>query len=301
MSGTKTPLRKTTSLLFKNQSHFSMDQHHHLPRQQSTGFLGRRPSRRSPHATSELFPMSPEVPPVGDGIFHVTHPQHSITQTRLPDLFTCGACKEYGAGERFACTECDYQLHDFCALAPATLKRHPIHPLHNIVFITKPAKGGIMKSRCDICAQPTKGCVFKCHACTFQMHPCCAMLSTQINISVHPHTLRLLPGLSPSSDPTGFVCGECNRRRSGRVYHCTTCDYHLHAVCAKNMVNGLEANGIKGLDKPSMVATAARVASQVVIEFIGGLIEGIGEGVGQVIIQTATRGRCCNNRSTRRE
>ncbi|KAE8664083.1 Cysteine/Histidine-rich C1 domain family protein, putative isoform 2 [Hibiscus syriacus] len=158
-------------------------------------------------------------------------------------------------------------------------------------------KGGILKSRCDICAKPTKGCVFKCNACTFQMHPCCAMLSTQINISVHPHTLRLLPGLSPSSDPTGIACGECNRRRSGRVYHCTVCDYHLHAVCAKNMVNGLEANGIKGLDKPSRVATAARVASQVVIEFIGGLIEGIGEGVGQVIIQSATRGRCCTNRS----
>ncbi|KAE8664084.1 Cysteine/Histidine-rich C1 domain family protein, putative isoform 2 [Hibiscus syriacus] len=136
LSGTKSPLRKTTSLLSKNQSHPSMDQHHHLPRQQSTGFLGRRTSRRSPH-TAELFPTSPEVPPMEDGIFHLTHPQHPIMQTSLPDLFTCGACKEYGAGERFSCTKCDYQLHDFCALAPATLRRHPIHPLHNIVFITK--------------------------------------------------------------------------------------------------------------------------------------------------------------------
>ncbi|KAL4353190.1 hypothetical protein GQ457_06G025000 [Hibiscus cannabinus] len=236
---TKTPLKKTNSLLLKNQSHFSMEHPHHLPRQQSGVFLNRKASRGSPHA-AELFPSSPEVPPIGDGIFHVTHPEHPITQIRLPDLFTCGACKEYGAGERFTCTD-------------------------------------------------------------FQMHPCCAMLSTQINISVHPHTLRLLPGLSPSSDPTGIVCGECNRRRSGKVYQCTTCDYHLHAVCAKNMVNGLEANGIKGMDRPSKVATAAKLASQVVIEFIGGLIEGIGESVGQVLIQTATRGRCCNNRSTRTE
>lgn len=76
------------------------------------------------------------------------------------------------------------------------------------------------------------------------------------------------------------------------MYHCTVCNYHLHAVCAKNMVNGLQANGIKGADKPSMFGTAAKVASQVVIEFIGGLIEGLGEGVGQVLIQSAARGRC---------
>ncbi|MBA0700724.1 hypothetical protein Goari_022834, partial [Gossypium aridum] len=102
--------------------------------------------------------------------------------------------------------------------------------------------------------------------------------------------LRLLP--SPSTaDPSSFSCGECNRKRSGRVYHCTTCGYHLHAVCAKNMVNGLEANGIKGMGKPSKFGTAVRVASQVVIEFLGGLIEGLGEGVGQVLIQTAVRGR----------
>ncbi|OMO71551.1 C1-like protein [Corchorus olitorius] len=132
------------------------------------------------------------------------------------------------------------------------------------------------------------------------MHPCCAMLSTEMNISVHPHTLKLLPmpQYSSTSDP-GFACGECNKRRSGRVYHCTVCDYHLHAVCAKNMVNGLQANGIKAMDKPSMFGTAAKVATKVMIEFIGGLIEGLGEGVGQVLIQTAARGRCYTRSSAR--
>ncbi|KAL1134070.1 hypothetical protein V6Z11_A12G081700 [Gossypium hirsutum] len=155
-----------------------------------------------------------------------------------------------------------------------------------------------LKSRCDICAKPTKGYVFKYNACSFQMHPCCAMLSSEINFSVHPHMLRLLP--SPSTvDPSSFSCGECNRKRSGRVYHCTTCDYHLHAVCAKNMVNGLQANGIKGMDKPSMLGIAARLASQVVIEFIGGLIKGFGEGVGQVLVQTTVQERCYSNRSSR--
>ncbi|KAF2312027.1 hypothetical protein GH714_027793 [Hevea brasiliensis] len=97
------------------------------------------------------------------------------------------------------------------------------------------------------------------------------------------HTTKNPPAAMTMSFPNGepgFVCGECNRtKRSGRVYRCTVCEYHLHAVCAKNMVNGLQANGIKGVEKSSMLGTAARLASQVIIEFIGGLIEGLGEGV----------------------
>lgn len=154
-------------------------------------------------------------------------------------------------------------------------------------------KGGILKSKCDVCGKATKGYTFRCSACSYQMHPCCAMLSSEINISVHPHPLRILPSAIslPNGEP-GLLCGECNRaKRSGRVYRCTVCEYHLHAVCAKNMVNGLQANGIKGVEKPSMLGTAARLASQVIIEFIGGLIEGLGEGVGEAFIQSVARGR----------
>ena len=115
-----------------------------------------------------------------------------------------------------------------------------------------------------------------------------------MSISVHPHLLRILPAMSipKSNGELGFVCGECNRaKRSGRVFRCTVCEYHLHAVCAKNMVNGLQANGFKGVEKPSMLGTAVRLASQVIIEFIGGLIEGIGEGVGEAFVQSFARGR----------
>ncbi|GLT74038.1 hypothetical protein SLA2020_458590 [Shorea laevis] len=103
------------------------------------------------------------------------------------------------------------------------------------------------------------------------MHPRCAMLSTELDIPIHPHTLKILPMVQYSSngDP-GFQCGERKRKRSGRVYCCTICDYHLHAVYAKTMINGLQANGIKGVEKPGMLRTAAKVASKVVIGFIVG-------------------------------
>ena len=125
------------------------------------------------------------------------------------------------------------------------------------------------------------------------------MLSTQVSFPVHPHSLKLLPtiALSSGGDHPGFVCGECKRKKSGRVYRCTVCDYHLHAVCAKNMINGLEDNGIKVVpEKPSMLGAAARVASLVIVEFIGGLFEGIGESVGQVLVQDIGIGRCVSRR-----
>lgn len=150
-------------------------------------------------------------------------------------------------------------------------------------------KGGIVQSKCDVCSKPIKGFEFRCSACSFQMHPCCAMLRSEMNIStIHPHTLKLLPAAAAAASE-GVFCGECKRRRSGRMYHCSVCDYHLHAVCAKNMINGLHDNGIKGKEKPSVLGTAARLASHVVVEFIGGFFEGIGEGVGEVFVQNIPR------------
>lgn len=193
-------------------------------------------------------------------------------------------------------------------------------------------EAGISWPKCDVCGKSVKGFTFRCRACSFQMHPCCAMLSTEMTFpptppADHQHSLKLLPTGSQligsnsittatstsnnnnnNSNSTAMMvegggqqqlqqaalCGECKRKRSGgRIYRCTVCNYHLHAVCAKAMINGLRANGMAAPEKPtkSMLGTAARLASQVVIEFIGGLIEGFGEGVGQALVQNITRSR----------
>ncbi|XP_058220475.1 protein VACUOLELESS GAMETOPHYTES [Rhododendron vialii] len=260
-----------------------------------------QPTTNIPKKTFSFeFPTSPE-PSYQEEIVHISHQQHPLAKMTLPDLFTCTGCKEYGAGKRFACQQCDFQLHEFCALSPPSLNTHPLHGQHQLLFRSKSKSGGIGWPSCDVCGKATKGFTFRCSACSFQMHPCCAMLSTQVNFSIHPHSLKLLPAMTASSGESGFVCGECKRKRSGRVYGCTVCcDYHLHAVCAKDMINGLQANGIKGPVKPSMLGAAARVASLVIVEFIGGLIDGIGEGVGQAIVQNI-RGRCVGSNRRRRE
>ncbi|KAF3446953.1 hypothetical protein FNV43_RR12133 [Rhamnella rubrinervis] len=233
------------------------------------------------------FPTSAQLV-VGEDILHFSHPLHPLSQVDLPDPFTCSGCKEHGAGKRYTCQLCDFQLHHFCGLAPSALRGHPLHCQHQLVFYSKPVKGGIVPSKCDVCSKPIKGYAFRCSVCSFQMHPCCAMLSSEIkNSTIHPHTLKLLPAAAAVSD--GVLCGECKRRRSGRMYRCSVCDYHLHAVCAKNMINGLRDNGIKDKEKPSVLGSVVRLASQVVGEFIGGLFEGIGEGVGEVIVQNIPR------------
>ncbi|XP_004498200.1 protein VACUOLELESS GAMETOPHYTES [Cicer arietinum] len=241
------------------------------------------------------FPKSPQLI-FGEEIIHFSHPQHALSMVDLPDLFTCVGCKEYGSGKRFVCQQCDYQLHDFCALAPPALMAHPLHSQHAILFHSKPVKIGMTKSKCDVCGKPTKGYTFVCTACAFQMHPCCAMLNTQIDFPKHPHTLKLTSSSSSTTttnidnNSNNIVCNECKKRRSGKVYRCTVCDYNLHAFCAKSKVNGLQANGIRVLEKPSVLAAAAKVASQVVIEFIGGFVEGLGESMGEVLVQNIAKG-----------
>lgn len=83
------------------------------------------------------FPTSPQLI-FGEEIIHFSHPQHPLSLVNLPDLFTCDGCKEYGSGKRFVCQQCDYQLHDFCGLAPPALKAHPLHSQHSILFHSKP-------------------------------------------------------------------------------------------------------------------------------------------------------------------
>lgn len=252
------------------------------------------------------YPVSPDLDVQGEGITNSNHPvpQHRLIEVNRPNPFTCMGCKEYGAGTRFTCQQCNFELHNFCALAPPVLKAHPLHSQHQLVFYPKPAGKGLLRSKCDVCGKPRKGYMFQCGACSFELHPCCAMLSAKMKFPNHPHPLIMIPGnlvLSLSGDQaadTFTLCSECKRKRSGQVYRCTVCDYYLHAVCAKTFINGLHANGIKGLDKPSMLGVAAKIASQVVVGFVGGIFEGIGEGLGEALTQNFAKGKCNTTKPT---
>ncbi|XP_062199092.1 protein VACUOLELESS GAMETOPHYTES-like [Phragmites australis] len=228
--------------------------------------------------------------PEDDGeIVHFSHPEHRLARFDFPYLFMCMGCKEYGAGRRFMCQTCGFQLHEFCALAPPSLHDHPFHPKHqHLLFFVKP--GGFLRCKCDICGKSVKGFSFRCASCSFDMHPCCAAMTRRMELPVHEHPLLLAPALEGSE--TSFVCQVCRRtKRSGHVYQCLPCGYYLHAKCSKDMVNGLYVHGIVPPEKRNALATAAKVTVNALFEVIGGLIEGIGEGIGEAFVENIGRSR----------
>ncbi|KAJ1290224.1 hypothetical protein BS78_02G226600 [Paspalum vaginatum] len=263
----------------------------------------RKPSgRRLPSSSEEDVPETRERdddsrPEEGGGgeLVHFSHPEHRLSRFDFPYLFLCVGCKEYGAGKRFMCQACGFQLHEFCALAPPSLHDHPFHPKHrHLLFFAKPA-GGFLRCKCDICGKAVRGFSFRCASCGFDMHPCCAAMARRLELpAVHEHPLLLMPqdGGSAAAE-TSFVCQVCRRtKRSGQhVYQCLPCGYYLHARCAKDMVNGLYAHGIVPPEKRGALATAARVTVNALFGVIGGLIEGIGEGIGEAFVENIGRSR----------
>ncbi|RRT59961.1 hypothetical protein B296_00045385 [Ensete ventricosum] len=163
-----------------------------------------------------------------------------------------------------------------------------------ISFTTDHHEGGFLRSKCDICGKAAKGFGFRCTTCSFEMHPCCAAMRVVMNFPTHQHPLVLSPSAAVATGDPSTVCSVCQRNRSGRVYRCAAaCGYCLHAVCAKDIVNGLYVHGLRSPDKPNnMLGTAAKLATQALVGIIGGLVEGIGEGIGSVLMDSIGRGSC---------
>ncbi|RCV12292.1 hypothetical protein SETIT_2G257200v2 [Setaria italica] len=254
----------------------------------------RRLSGRVPSSEHVPDPETSEPEAEDDGeIVHFSHPEHRLARFDFPYLFMCMGCKEYGAGKRFMCQTCGFQLHEFCALAPPLLHDHPFHPKHpHLLFFAKPA-GGFLRCKCDICGKAVKGFSFRCASCGFDMHPCCAAMSARMELpAAHEHPLVLAPAAG-GGEETSFVCQVCRRARRGHhlVYQCLPCGYCLHARCAKDMVNGLYAHGIVPPERRSALAAAARVTVNALFGVIGGLIEGIGEGIGEAFVENIGRSR----------
>ncbi|VAI19112.1 unnamed protein product [Triticum turgidum subsp. durum] len=253
--------------------------------------------------TGQSQPQQHEPEHGGDGgdgeMVHFSHPEHRLARFDFPYLFLCMGCKEYGAGKRFMCQICGFQLHEFCALAPPSLHDHPFHPKHqHLLFFEKPgngdepSSGGFLRCKCDICGKPVKGFSYRCACCSFDVHPCCAAMTRRMELPAHAHPLLLAPDSGAGAGvATSFVCQVCRRRRSGRVYQCMPCGYYLHAKCAKDMVNGLYEHGVVPPEKSNPLVAVAKVTINALFSVIGGLIEGIGEGIGEGFVENIGRSR----------
>ena len=128
------PIKKSRTFQLTKSPSMDDNIQYNLPARTATSNIAAAP-KKSP--VVEFPTTSPQLT-FGEEMLHFGHPRHPLSLVKLPNLFTCAGCKEYGSGKRFVCQQCDFQLHDFCAAAPPTLKAHPLHYQHHLILFSKP-------------------------------------------------------------------------------------------------------------------------------------------------------------------
>ncbi|KAG0580073.1 hypothetical protein KC19_4G144900 [Ceratodon purpureus] len=87
---------------------------------------------------------------------------------------------------------------------------------------------------CDLCCHQGNAAVYHCTSCgSFDLHPSCANITSEVVSFTHPHQLSLQPPYSRDN----ALCDGCLHDTDGTqwVYRCSTsgCDFDIHARCAK--------------------------------------------------------------------
>lgn len=86
---------------------------------------------------------------------------------------------------------------------------------------------------CSACKLQSSGSwMYTCKTCVnFTLHVSCTQIPQLITHPSHPsHTLSLLP--TPIYPGGVFSCDGCGYRGHGFSYHCNSCDFDLHMLCA---------------------------------------------------------------------
>ncbi|CDO98652.1 unnamed protein product [Coffea canephora] len=85
--------------------------------------------------------------------------------------------------------------------------------------------------RCSACQLTSTENMYICRPCNFSLHLSCAQFPRVFNHPAHKnHVLTLLPVAAYAGGI--FNCDACNRRGNGFSYHCGSCEYDLHVLCA---------------------------------------------------------------------
>ncbi|KAM7479602.1 hypothetical protein LguiA_027815 [Lonicera macranthoides] len=107
---------------------------------------------------------------------------------------------------------------------------HFSHP-HLLELTNSPSPQPLNPPPCSACKLPQSGYMYTCTPCNFTLHLSCTQFPHLITHPSHPlHPLSLLP--TPTYPGGIFNCDACNRRGNGFSYHCPTCDFDLHVLCA---------------------------------------------------------------------
>ncbi|XP_010507601.1 PREDICTED: uncharacterized protein LOC104784245 [Camelina sativa] len=103
-------------------------------------------------------------------IRHFTH-IHPLTEVNGVGTYTCNGCKLYGEGKTYRCNECDYDLHEYCATCPLSLRNSCHGPDHELILYSGPTH--MNERSCYVCRVYIQGMFYICKNCNFESHPLC--------------------------------------------------------------------------------------------------------------------------------
>ena len=161
-------------------------------------------------------------------IRHAAHKEHHLFlvdsggSSGTDRSFVCDGCGCPGAGLRYRCGACDFDLHAPCATAPGAAWFF-FHGQHPLVFEVA-AGVGEPRRRCDICETDIRGMHYRCRPCGFDVHPICAQLPGAAVSPLHPEHVVMLSVGAPEE------CARCGVDCVWR-YRCGLCDVNIHPRC----------------------------------------------------------------------
>ncbi|KAA8518280.1 hypothetical protein F0562_015837 [Nyssa sinensis] len=135
---------------------------------------------------------------------HFSH-QHNLNiyQVQQGQQLRCSGCESLCHESVFACWQCNFFLHDYCANANRYVK-HPSHSLHPLILIPYPtySSGSFL---CNACG--ASGSAFSY---------CCA----------------------PYKEASPCICKICSKLLDSKhwAYCCAKCDINVHTFCATREV-----------------------------------------------------------------
>lgn len=143
----------------------------------------------------------------------------------LTGYFVCHLCWERGSGPLYHCSDCQFDIHTFCA-GTGNQQTHFSHFQHTLHL--KSVRPGHV---CDGCQEQIQSWVYRCSVCDYDMCALCVRAPRFVLHVAHPHVLTM-SRVSELTAPTCH-CDACEKPASGMVYRCTSCNFDLHQSCVR--------------------------------------------------------------------
>ncbi|CAH8332328.1 unnamed protein product [Eruca vesicaria subsp. sativa] len=166
-------------------------------------------------------------------ILHFSHKHHYLRhQDEHTDAAICCGCALPIATETFyRCQECDFFLHQRCALLPQhkTTFLH-VHPL-TLCSDDERLGGPNGLSRCHACELHFNGFSYRCLECDVEFDIRCSSVTEPFEVYCHDHPL-FLDDVPTDEIENAKICIGCGLEGLKYVLSCLECNLHLCFACA---------------------------------------------------------------------